>query len=72
MHPHDFYGKWASHIPRGEREQFLTELAMLLTVEQNRERRRLCTDARLYREACQETAAEIRRERAGATLEATA
>jgi hypothetical protein len=72
MHPHDFYGKWASRIPRGEREQFLTELAMLLTVEQNRERRRLCTDAKLYREACQETAAEIRRESASAALEATA
>jgi hypothetical protein len=72
MHPHDFYGKWASRIPRAEREQFLTELAMLLTVEQNRERRRLCTDAKLYREACHETAAELRRESVSPALEATA
>jgi hypothetical protein len=71
MHPHDFYRQWASRIPRDEREQFLTELAMLLTVEQTRERRRLCTDTRLYREACQETAAEIRRENANRVLEPT-
>jgi hypothetical protein len=72
MHPQDFYRRWASRIPRVEREQFLTELAMLLTLEQIQERRRLCTDAKLYRDACQETAAEIRRDRASRALEATA
>jgi hypothetical protein len=72
MHAHDFYRKWAARISRRDRDEFLTELAVLLTVEQNRERRRLCTDAKVYREACHETAVEIRRESARAALEATA
>ncbi|MBI2159754.1 MAG: hypothetical protein HYU25_05100 [Candidatus Rokubacteria bacterium] len=56
-----FIGRWAFHLPEEYREVFMTELAQLLTFEQARERRRLCTDTALYEQACEETAEEIRR-----------
>jgi hypothetical protein len=59
MSPHDFYTRWASRLHEAHREQFLLELATLITLEQARERRRVCTDDRHYRDACDETAAEI-------------
>jgi len=59
MTPHDFIGRWALHLPEECREAFIAEIAQFLTLEQARERRRLCTDAALYRKACEETAAEI-------------
>ena len=48
-------------MPRAARAAFAAELAALLDLERARERRRLCTDPALYREACEETAEEIRR-----------
>jgi len=48
-------------VPRPARAAFAAELAALLDLERARERRRLCTDPALYREACEETASEIRR-----------
>lgn len=65
MTRHDFIGRWAFHLSEEYREVFLTELALLLTLEQAMERRRLCTDAVLYERACEETAEEIRRYVAG-------
>ena len=59
MTPHDFIGRWALHLPEKYREAFIAEIAQFLTREQARERRRLCTDAALYRKACEETAEEI-------------
>ena len=59
MTRHDFIGRWAFHLPAEYREAFIAELAQLLTLEQARERRRLCTDAALYQKACGETAEEI-------------
>jgi len=65
MTPHDFVGHWAFHLPEKYREVFIAELVKLLTLEQARERRRLCTDAALYQNACAETAEEIWRYVAG-------
>jgi hypothetical protein len=65
MTPHDFVGHWAFHLPEKYREVFIAELVKLLTLEQARERRRLCTDAALYQNACEETAEEIWRYVAG-------
>jgi len=59
MTPHDFVGRWALHLPEEYREAFIAELGQLLTLEQARERRRLCTDAAMYQNACEETAEEI-------------
>jgi hypothetical protein len=72
MTPNDFYRRWAPRIDADSRDGFLMELAMLMTVEQARERRRLCTDGRLYRQACEETAAELRRTDVTEALGATA
>jgi hypothetical protein len=72
MSPHEFFRRWAPRIDADSRDEFLMELAMLMTVEQARERRRLCTDARVYRHACEETAAELRRLDVTEALEATA
>ena len=60
MTPHEFFTHWSERLGPEHRDQFMLELSMLLSVEQARERRRLCTDRRLYREACEETLAEIR------------
>src|SRR5712691_4362938 len=59
MTPHDFIGRWALYLPEEYREVFIAELGQLLTLEQARERPRLCTDAALYQNACEETAEEI-------------
>jgi hypothetical protein len=72
MSPHEFYRRWAPKVEAHSRDEFLLELAALLTVEQARERRRLCTDSALYREACEETAAEVRGLSAMPDLEAIA
>jgi hypothetical protein len=58
--PNQFFDRWAGRLPESDREQFLMELAALLTLEQARERRRLCTDRDLYRRACEETSAEVK------------
>jgi len=60
MTRHDFIGRWAFHLPEEYWEVFIAELAKLLTLEQARERRRLCTDTALYQKACEETVEEIR------------
>ncbi len=60
MEPDVFYQRWATRLDEGLRDQFMMELAALITDEQARERRRLCTDPELYRAACDATAAEIR------------
>lgn len=57
----EFRRRWEARIPRPARAAFAADLAMLLELERARERRRLCTDPALYREACEETAGEIRR-----------
>jgi hypothetical protein len=72
MSPHDFYRRWAPRIDADSRDEFLSELAMLMTLEQGRERRRICTDTKAYRQACEETSAELRRFDTGQALEATA
>ena len=59
MTRHEFIGRWVFYLPEEYREVFIAELAQLLTLEQARERRRLCTDAALYQKACEETAEEI-------------
>ncbi len=55
-----FYRHWAERLDEQWREEFMMELAALMAAEQARERRRLCTDAALYRAACDQTAAELR------------
>jgi hypothetical protein len=72
MSPHEFFERWTPELRTESRERFLVELAMLLTLEQARERHLLCTDARLYREACETTAADLRRRDLSASLKATA
>jgi hypothetical protein len=57
----EFRRRWEARISRSARATFAAELATLLELERARERRRLCTDPALYREACEETADEIRR-----------
>lgn len=57
----EFRRRWQPRIPRTARSAFAVELAALLDLERARERRRLCTDPALYRDACEETAGEIRR-----------
>jgi len=57
----EFRRRWEARIPRPTRSTFAAELAGLLELERARERRRLCTDPALYREACDATADEIRR-----------
>ena len=59
MTRHDFIGRWAFNLREEYREVFIAELAKLLTLEQARERRRLCTDTALYQNACAETTEEI-------------
>lgn len=41
MTPHEFCSRWASRLDPAERDQFVLELAILLTMEQALERRRL-------------------------------
>ena len=65
MTGHEFIGRWVFYLPEEYREVFIADLAQLLTLEQARERRRLCTDTALYRKACEDTVAEIRRYVAG-------
>jgi hypothetical protein len=72
MSPHEFFKRWAPELRIESHERFLVELAMLLTLEQARERRLLCTDTRLYREACEATAADLRRFDPAESLKATA
>jgi hypothetical protein len=72
MTPRDFFTRWAARLDDADRDDFMLELAALLTLEQARERRRLCTDPRAYRQAVEETAAEIRQSYAPETLKATA
>jgi hypothetical protein len=68
----EFYAHWAAKLGQADREQFMLELAVLVTVEQARERRRLCTDERLYLQACEQTAAEIAQQQARPRRKATA
>ena len=60
MTPHEFFTHWSGRLNPEDRDQFMVELSLLLSVEQAQERRRLCTDRRLYREACEQTMAELR------------
>jgi hypothetical protein len=55
----EFFQRWSSRIDAVSREEFMVELAGLLTFEQAQERRRLCTDATLYRRACEETGTDL-------------
>ncbi len=54
-----FYLRWADCLPLARAEDFRAELALLITSERARERRRLCTSTTLYLEACMETYREI-------------
>jgi hypothetical protein len=72
MSPHDFVRRWSPRISPESRDEFLMELAMVMTLEQGRERRRICTDTSAYRQACEETGAELRRFDATRALGATA
>lgn len=40
MTPHEFCSRWSAHLNPADRDQFLLELAVLLTHEQALERRR--------------------------------
>lgn len=55
----DFFDRWASWVPIRARATFTADLLLVVTAEQARERRRLCTDRRLYEQACVRTAEEI-------------
>jgi hypothetical protein len=59
MTSNEFFRRWSTRIDAVHREQFIVELAGLVTFEQARERRRLCTDTGLYRKACEETTADL-------------
>jgi hypothetical protein len=57
-----FYARWAAKLPPADRTTFLQECALLISVEQARERRRLATDRAYYRRSVDEVLAEIRRQ----------
>lgn len=60
----EFRERWEPLVPPDARTQFVAEIVTLLRLEASKERRRLCTDAVLYQQACEETLAEIRRQAA--------
>lgn len=60
MTPGAFADRWLPLLPIAERATFLDELAVLVGLEHSRERRRLTTDAVALREACEDTARELR------------
>ena len=61
MDRHAFFARWVIKLPLDDHDAFLEELAVLLTAEQARERRRLTTDRQRYEQACAQTARELRR-----------
>jgi len=55
-----FLLRWTAELPEDKHAAFFEELALLITREQERERRRLTTDASYYRRSVEEPKAELR------------
>ena len=54
-----FFVRWTAKLSPEDCRAFFEELAVLVTTEQARERRRLATDRRYYEQAGAETAREL-------------